>query len=58
MNSVWKHGGVVWFGGGAINLKVGDSRFSPVMAAFPRFNFIRSINLENNSTQVLVAELC
>ena len=48
----------MWFGGGAINLKVGDSRFSPVMAAFPRFNFIRSINLENNSTQVLVAELC
>lgn len=49
---------MVWFGGGAINLKVGDSRFSPVISAFPRFNFIRSINLENNSTQVLVAELC
>ena len=61
-----RHGGVVWFGGWAINLKVGDSRFSPVMAAsFPCFSrsvissfYRRKINPENNSTQILVADFC
>ena len=50
----------------AINLKVGDSRFSPVMAAsVPCFSrsvissfYRHKINPENNSTQVLVAEFC
>ena len=56
----------MWFGGWAINLKVGDSRFIPVMAtSVPCFSrsvissfYRHKINLENNSTQVLVAEFC
>ena len=56
----------MWFGGWAINLKVGDSRFSPVMAtSVPCFSrsvissfYRRKINPENNSTQILVAEFC
>lgn len=61
-----RHGGVVWFGGWAINLKVGDSRFSPVMAtSVPCFSrsvissfYRHKINPENISTQVLVADFC